>query len=121
MKIYLQTQGFELTAAISKHVRSQLGRDLAGSQSNIIAVDVFLSDINGPRGGTDKKALVVITLTSQSSAKFEVIHTDLYRAVTIASRKAKHRVKRTLRKQKRLEKRELRQMHRYSDDLLGSV
>ena len=77
MKIHLQTQGFELTSAIDTHVRKLLGRHLAGSQNNIIAVDVFLSDVNGPKGGIDKRALVCIQL---------------------ASRKAKHSVKRTLRR-----------------------
>ena len=55
MKIFLQTQGFELTSAIDTHVRKQLGRHLAGSQNNIIAIDVFLSDINGPKGGVEKR------------------------------------------------------------------
>ncbi len=98
MKIHLQTQGFELTSAIDTHVRKLLGRHLAGSQNNIIAVDVFLSDINGPKGGIDKKALVCIQLASRLAVRFEAVHDDLYRAVAVASRKAKHSVKRTLRR-----------------------
>ena len=38
-------------------------------------------------------------------------------AVAVAARKAGHSVKRTLRKHKRLEKRELRQLRRYAGDL----
>jgi ribosome hibernation promoting factor len=116
MRVHLQTQGFELTSAIDAHVRRQLGRHLAGSEDNIIAVDVFLSDINGPKGGIDKKALVCVQLASRLAVSFEAIHSDLYRAVTVASRKARHSVKRTLRRQKRLEKRELRQMRQYAGD-----
>lgn len=120
MQIYLQTQGFALTPAIDAHVRKQLGRHLAGSEHNIIAVDVFLSDINGPKGGIDKKALVCVQLASRLTVRFEAIHSDLYRAVAVASRKAKHNVKRTLRRHKRLEKRELRQMRQYSGELQAS-
>lgn len=116
MRVYLQTQGFELTSAIDAHVRKQLGRHLAGSEDNIIAVDVFLSDINGPKGGIDKKARVCVQLASRLTVSFEAIHTDLYRAITVASRKAKHNVKRILRRHKRLEKRELRQMRQYAGD-----
>ena len=58
MQIYLQTQGFTLTPAIDAHVRKQLGRHLAGSEDSIISVDVFQSDINGPKGGIEKKAMV---------------------------------------------------------------
>ncbi len=117
MQIYLQTQGFDLTPAIETHVRKQLGRNLAGSEDDIIAVDVFLSDINGPKGGVDKKALVCVQLVSRLAVRFEALHDDLYRAVSVASRKARHSVKRTLRRHKRLEKRELRQMRQYAADL----
>ena len=46
MRIYIQTQGFELTTAIDAHVRRQLAHNLAGSEDNIIAVDVFLGDLD---------------------------------------------------------------------------
>ncbi len=117
MKIYLQTQGFELTSAIDTHVKKQLGRDLRGSQNNIIAVDVFLSDINGPKGGIDKKASVCVQMTQRLSVRFEATHDDLYRAVTAASHKAKQSVKRTLRKHKRIERRELRELRQNAPDL----
>ncbi len=117
MKIYLQTQGFELTSAIDKHVRKQIGRDLRGSQNNIVAVDVFLSDINGPKGGIDKKASVSVQMTSRLSVRFEATHEDMYRAVTAASHKAKRSVKSTLRKNNRIEKRELRELRQSAPDL----
>jgi ribosome-associated translation inhibitor RaiA len=116
MRIYLQTQGFELTPAIDAYVRKQLGRHLAGSEDNIIAVDVFLSDINGPKGGIDKKALVCVQLVSRLAVSFEAVHADLYRAVADASRKARHSVKRTLRRHRRLQKRELRELRQYAGD-----
>ena len=120
MRIYIQTQGFELTKAIDAHVRRQLARNLASSEDNIIAVDVFLGDINGPRGGMDKKALVCVQLASRLSVRFEAIHGDLYRAVTAASRKARRSVKRTLRRHNRVEKAELRRMRQFPGDYLAS-
>ncbi len=118
MRTYIQTQGFELTKAIDAHVRRQLARNLAGSEDNIIAVDVFLGDINGPKGGMDKKALVCVQLASRLAVRFEAIHSDLYRAVTVASRKARRSVKRTLRRHKRIEKAELREMRQFPGDYL---
>jgi ribosomal subunit interface protein len=119
MRIYLQSQGFDITSAIDEHVRRQLARNLAGSEDNIIAVDVFLGDINGPRGGMDKKALVCVQLASRLSVRFEAVHSDLYRAVTVAARKAKRSVKRTLRRHKRMEKAELRELRQYPGDYLA--
>ncbi len=119
MRIYLQSQGFEITPAIDEHVRRQLARNLAGSEDNIIAVDVFLGDINGPKGGMDKKALVCVQMASRLSARFEAVHSDLYRAVTVAARKAKRSVKRTLRRHKRMQKAELRELRQYPGDYLA--
>lgn len=118
MRMYIQTQGFELTTAIDAHVRRQLARSLASSADDVIAVDVFLGDINGPRGGMDKKALVCVQLASRLSVRFEAVHSDLYRAVTVASRKAKRSVKRTLRRHKRMEKTQLRDMRQFPGDYL---
>jgi hypothetical protein len=47
MRIYVQTQGFELTSAIDRYLRKKLMRNLAGSERDIVAIDVFLEDING--------------------------------------------------------------------------
>ena len=114
MRIYIQTHGFELTAEIDAHVRKQLTRNLARSEQNIIAVDVYLGDVNGPKGGADKKALVCVQLTSRLAVKLEAVHTDLYAAIALASRKAKRAVKRTLRKHNRIEKAELRELRQAS-------
>ena len=65
MRIYIQTQGFELTPAIQAHVEKQLKRNLASMEDQVMAVNVFLGDINGPRGGEDKKALVSVQLASR--------------------------------------------------------
>lgn len=110
MRIYLQTHGFELTAEIDAHVRKQLERNLARSKQHIVAVDVFLGDINGPKGGADKKALVCVQLTSRLAVRLEAVHADLYAAVALASRKAKRAVSRTVRRHKRIEKLDLREL-----------
>ena len=96
MRIYLQTQGFELTSAIDAHVRKQLGQHLAESEDNVMTVDVLLSDINGPKGGIEKKALVCVQLSSRLAVRFEAMRSDLYRAVAVASHKAGYSIKRTL-------------------------
>jgi ribosomal subunit interface protein len=116
MRIYIQTQGFELTSAIERHVREQLHRSLASSEQHVIAVDVFLADINGPKGGVDKKALVCIQLASRLTVRFEALHEDLYAAISLAARRTKHTVKRTLRRHRRMEKAELRGLNRFAGE-----
>ena len=117
MRIYIQTQGFELTAAIDRYLRKKLTRNLAGSENDIVAVDVFLEDVNGPKGGVDKKASLCVRLVSRLSVKFEASHDDLYHAIAVAARKAKHSVKRTLRRHRRIEKSELRGLRQFPREI----
>ena len=117
MQTYIHTHGFELTAEIDAHVRKQLARNLARAEQNIIAVDVFLGDVNGPKGGEDKKALICVQLTSRLAVRLEVVHADLYAAIALASRKANRAVQRTMRKHKRIEKAGLRELRQSGGEL----
>jgi ribosomal subunit interface protein len=118
MRIFLQTQGFELTPEIDAHVRKQMNRSLARAEQHIITVDVFLGDINGPKGGVDKKALVCVQLASRLAVRLEAVHADLYSAIALASRKAKRAVRRTVRKHKRVEKADLRMLRQRGEEFL---
>lgn len=121
MRIYIQTQAFELTSAIESHVRKQLERNLGPLEEQIIAVDVFLGDINGPKGGRDKKALVAVQMVSRLSVRFEAMHSDLYSAISLAARRSKHSVKRILRKHNRIAKAELRQLRHQQQDYYAEL
>lgn len=114
MLIQLQTQGFDVTAAISAHVQRQINFNLVNFESHIVSVDVFLSDINGPKGGADKKALVCIRLNSRSTVAIERTRSDLYSAIALASRQAKRTIRRALNKHRRMEKRALRELRQFS-------
>lgn len=113
MKINVETQGFELTPAISAHVQKQLRFNLANFDTHIVSADVFLRDINGPKGGADMKALIHIKLESRHAIKVESTRSDLYVAIALASRQAKRAVKRSLSKQRRMEKLALRHMRQF--------
>ena len=114
MDIQLHTHGFELTDAIDAHVRRQIYFHLANFEAHVVSVDVFLSDINGPKGGPDKKALVCIRLDSRSTVTIERTRADLYAAITEASRQAKRTVMRAINKYRRMEKGALRELRQVS-------
>ena len=114
MNIQLQAQGFDLTEAISAHVQRQIAFNLVNFESHIMSVDVFLSDINGPKGGPDKKVLVCIRLDSRRSITIERVREDLYTAITMVSRQAKRTVRRALNKHRRMEKLALRELRQFS-------
>lgn len=69
MNIQLQAHGFEITPAMDAHVRREIIRNLANARDHVTAVDFFLSDIDSPRGGEDKKVLIRIELASRLVVK----------------------------------------------------
>lgn len=113
MNIQLQVQGFELTPAIDAHVRRQIHFNLASFETHVISVDVYLRDINGPKGGSDMKALVCIRLASRIVVKVERTRADLYAAMSLAARQAKRAVKRSLSKHRHMEKLALRELRQF--------
>ena len=110
MRTEVCTQGFDITPAIEAHVRKQLDINLANFASHIVSVQVFLSDINGPKGGPDKKALICIRLGSRLNVTVERTRSDLYLAVTGAARQAKRATRRTLNRHRRVERLALRNL-----------
>jgi ribosomal subunit interface protein len=113
LKIHLESQGFELTDAIRAHVHRQLNFNLANFAGHIMSVGVFLRDINGPKGGADMKALIHVQLESGHAVKVESTRSDLYASIVLATRQAKRTVRRTLSKQRRMEKLALRHMRQF--------
>ncbi len=113
MKIYLESQGFELTSAIRAHITKQLNFNLANFESHIMSVEVFVRDINGPKGGADMKALINVKLDAGQPIKVESTRSNLYASVVLAARQAKRAVRRTLNKQRRMEKLALRHMRQF--------
>lgn len=116
MNIHLHTQGFELTTAIQTHVNRQIDFNLSNFATHIQAVDVYLKDINGPKGGCDMKAIVCVSLMSRQVVKVECTRDDLYVAVSMAARQAKRSVKRGLSRNRHMSKlaaRELRQFPQF--------
>lgn len=111
MNIQLQTQGFDVTSSIEEYVRKQLHFNLANFETHVISVDVYLRDINGPKGGDDKKALIRIRLDSGNVVTVERTRPDLYAAIFVAARQAKRSVRRKLRKHRYFGRIALRHLH----------
>ena len=62
MNITTTTQNFDSSVALDTFVRSRLRNALTRLDADIIAIDVFMKDVNGPKGGVDKQALIRVQL-----------------------------------------------------------
>jgi putative sigma-54 modulation protein len=92
MRINIQARGFELTDGLRQHTerRLQFAIDWAGDE--VRTVKVRFSDINGPRGGNDKRCSIQIPIAGQRDVMVEDTEADLYVAID----RAADRIERTL-------------------------
>jgi len=88
MKIDIQTRKFSLTDALGDYTKRRLRSALTCSDDYIQRVVVRLSDINGPRGGTDKHCHLQIVLAGLPDVIIEDTETDLYVAIDRATGRA---------------------------------
>jgi ribosomal subunit interface protein len=96
MQIAIQAHGFSLTDAIEKHVQDRLQFTFSRVAGRVRRVLVTLSDINGPRGGIDKRCLIEVRLDGLSSIVIQDIQKDLYTAIDRAAGRAARSVMRRL-------------------------
>lgn len=102
MNIRIQVQGFSLTPSISARVHLRFNKALERFADELVDVDVFLKDINGPKGGNDKLALARVRLRFRPPVMVETSRDDLYVAIDQTARRMRRAVKRSLRRNQQL-------------------
>lgn len=95
MHIDIQARGFELTDNLREHTRRRLGFATDWARDEVRRINVRLSDVNGPRGGKDKRCLIQIPLTGRPDIVIDELESDLYVSID----KAIGRAERVLAKQ----------------------
>lgn len=96
MKIETQAHGFSLSDGLRHHIRQRLHFAFDRIGARIRKVVVRLSDINGPRGGADKRCQLQVSLDKLPEVIIEDTQSDLYAAVDHASERAARTVGRRL-------------------------
>lgn len=81
MQIDIQTTGFSLTDSLKAYTKRHMQFALNRNDALIIRARVWLADINGPRGGVDKRCQIELKLAGQNNIVIEDIETDLYVAI----------------------------------------
>jgi len=96
MRINIQTSGFKLTDGLREHTERRLQFALSWAVHDVRKVVVRLSDINGPRGGNDKRCYIQIPLPQKPDVIIEDTESDLYVAIDRAVDRAERAVARRL-------------------------
>ena len=88
MQIDIQARDFSLTDALREHAHRRLRSALSCCDEHIQRVAMRLSDINGPRGGEDKRCHLRVVLAGLPDVVIEDIEADLYVAIDRATDRA---------------------------------
>ncbi|MGE5611702.1 MAG: HPF/RaiA family ribosome-associated protein [Bacillota bacterium] len=94
MRVSIRGLSFKLTDAIVRHVEDCVEAALGSASGRIDQVTVRLDDVNGPKGGRDKRCRIVLWLRRTGVIVAQAVHEDLYIAVEQAAAKAKDMVRR---------------------------
>ena len=100
MRIEIQASGFELTDGLREHTERRLQFALSWASHEVRKVVVRLRDINGPRGGNDKRCSIQIPLPRAPDIVIEDTESDLYVAIDRASDRAARSLARRLERQR---------------------
>ena len=99
MRMTIQTSGFDITSALRSYVEHRLATALGWARHHMRKLAVSLSDINGPRGGVDKRCKIQLRLAGGREIIIDGVEADLYvaidRAVDRADRAVARQVERT--------------------------
>jgi ribosomal subunit interface protein len=85
MQLDIQTNGFALTDGIRDYTKQRMQFALNSSTKHITKIKVRLADINGPRGGIDKRCQIDLSLAGHNDIVIEDTETNLYVAIDRAS------------------------------------
>lgn len=84
MRIDIRAQGFALTQSIQSHLQRRIEFALDRLRGQVRSVRVRLSDINGRRGGIDKRCQLQVQLADTRDVVVADVQRDLYVAMTRA-------------------------------------
>jgi len=102
MRIEIQARNFSMTRAMRAYIEQQLGIALSSCYRHVKSILVRLSDINGPRGGNDKRCHLEVNLPGQAVVVVEDTEPDLYVAINRATSRAGRTVMRQLRRRRHI-------------------
>ena len=92
----IQARGFTLTEALRQHCERRLRFALGPASNRLRHLSVRLSDVNGPRGGVDKRCVIRATAAGMPPVVIAHYETDIYAAIDRAAERLSRSLTRRL-------------------------
>lgn len=81
MNVQIHASNFTLTDGLREHIAWRIAYATNHGRDTVSRVIVHLSDVNGPRGGLDKRCGVELRVKGAQSLVVEDVQADLYVAI----------------------------------------
>ena len=96
MEVSIRSRHLDLSEPLKEYESRRLRFSVGAFDAHISGVDVCVEDVNGPRGGLDKKCVVAVLLRPFGRAFARSIESDAYTAVDRAAARIRAVLVRTL-------------------------
>ena len=101
MQIDIRAKDIEMSEGLRQHTERCLNFGLDWAEQDVNRVVITLSDINGPRGGNDKRCQIRIPLPRMCAIVIEDIADDVQVAIARSVDRAAHSLHRRLSRQRK--------------------
>jgi ribosomal subunit interface protein len=105
MRIEIQARKLSLPGRLRRQTERRIRAALTRFDERIMRVSLWLSDVNGPRGGSDKNCQVQIVMPGKPDVVIDETRDNLYAAINRALERAGQTVVRRLDRKRRRVKR----------------
>lgn len=93
---FVRSEGAPVSDDDRAYLRRKLGRKLGKFARAVERVSVRIRDVNGPRGGVDKRCTIKVTLSALPSVVVEEQHASLQAAMDRAMQRTERAVRRSV-------------------------
>ena len=100
MRPTIHANGFLLTEALRTFTEERIATALGWASQHMRKLAVSLSDINGPRGGIDKRCRIQVQLGAGRQVIIEDTEDDLYAAINRAAERADRAIVRQIQRKR---------------------
>jgi ribosome-associated translation inhibitor RaiA len=102
MRIRVQGRGLYLTDGLRAHAQRRLLFGLSRFGSQVESVRLLLDDVNGPRGGVDKRCQIAVQLMPWGDVRVEQLDRNLYAVIDRAADRVHHAVAREMERRRQM-------------------
>ena len=96
MKLSITGKKIKLSEALRAHIERRVYFALSRFSPRISRVSVTVEDVNGPRGGIDKRCRILVKMDRMEELKVESTDSEVHAAVDVAADRVGRSVQRNL-------------------------